>query len=200
MKILKPGIILLIICAVAGALLGAVNSATEGPIAEQNAKTTAEAMTVVLAGAEFGDAIELDEPINGGQFSDPNFDLSDANITSYAVGTIDGAEAGYAVSVTTNGYGGDVVMMVGIDMDGIITGVSVTSMSETAGLGANCQTEWIDQYAGKIAPLNVTKTGGAGDSEIDAITSATITSKAVTRGVNTVYYAFTEGLFEGGAA
>lgn len=198
MKILKPGIILLIICAVAGALLGAVNSATEGPIAEQNAKTTAEAMTVVLPRAEFGDAVEVE--INGSQFSDPNFDLSDANISSYAVGMVDGAEAGYAVTVTTNGYGGDVVMMVGIDMDGGITGVSVTSMSETAGLGANCQTDWIDQYAGKTAPLNVTKTGSAGDSEIDAITSATITSKAVTRGVNTVYYAFTEGLLEGGAA
>ncbi|MCD8089848.1 MAG: RnfABCDGE type electron transport complex subunit G [Clostridiales bacterium] len=200
MKILKPGIILLIICAVAAALLGAVNAVTEAPIAEQNAKTTAEAMTVVLAGAEFDEAVELEEPINGGQFSDPNFDLSDANITSYAVGNIDGQAAGYAVSVTTNGYGGDVVMMVGIDLDGVITGVSVTSMSETAGLGANCQTEWIDQYAGKLAPLNVTKTGNAGESEIDAITSATITSKAVTRGVNCVYYAFTEGLFEGGAA
>ncbi len=197
MKIIKPGIILLIICAIAGALLGFVNSVTVDPIAQQEGDKKSAAMEAVLPGAEFGDdsVVTLDEPINGGQFSDPNFDLSDANITEYAV-----SDDGLAVSVSTDGYGGKVNMMVGIDTEGVITGVSVVSMSETPGLGANCQTEWIDQYAGKIAPLNVVKTGDANESQIDAITSATITSKAVTRGVNTVYYAFEEGLLEGGAA
>ena len=196
MKIIKPGIILLIICAVAGALLGYVNSITVDPIEQKDAKKTAEAMEAVLPGADFSAGItELETPISGADFSDDYFDLSDASITSYA-----STDMGYAVNVSTKGYGGTVTMMVGIDNDGIITGVSVISMSETPGLGANCQTSWIDQYEGKIAPLNVVKTGNAGDSEIDAITSATITSKAVTRGVNTVYHAFEEGLFEGGAA
>ncbi len=197
MKIIKPGIILLIICAVAAALLGAVNAVTLKPIAEQTTKKTTEAMNVVLPGAEFEEIKELDEPINGSQFDDPNFDLSDANITAYAAAK-DGA--GYAVTVETQGYGGTLTMMVGLDGDGKVSGVSVIDMSETAGLGAKCQTEWIDQYSGKTAPVNVIKTGEAGESDISAITSATITSKAVSRGVNTAYAAYAEGLFEGGGA
>lgn len=199
MKIIKPGIILLIICAVAAALLGYVNSITEEPIAEQNALKTAEAMAAVLPGAEFGDAVVLDTPISGADLDTEGLDLSDAVIDSYAVGTVDGAEAGYAVSTTVSGYGGELSMMVGIDLEGKVTGVSVISMSETPGLGANCQTDWINQYAGKTAPLTVVKTGNADDTQIDAITSATITSNAVTRGVNAAYYAFTSGAFEGGA-
>lgn len=195
MKIIKPGIILLIICAVAAALLGAVNAVTLAPIAEQTAKKTAEAMEVVFEGAEFGGSVEVS--ISGSDLDTAGEDLSDAVITSYAEAMVDGSAAGYAVSVQTNGYGGTLSMMVGIDSEGVITGVSVIDMSETAGLGANCQTEWIDQYQGKIAPITVSKTGAQGDSQIDAITSATITSKAVTRGVNAVYYAFLQGMLGG---
>lgn len=195
MKIIKPGIILLIICAVAAALLGAVNAVTLAPIAEQTAKKTAEAMEVVFEGAEFGGSVDVS--ISGSDLDTAGEDLSDAVITSYAEAMVDGSAAGYAVSVQTNGYGGTLSMMVGIDSEGVITGVSVIDMSETAGLGANCQTEWIDQYQGKVAPITVSKTGAQGDSQIDAITSATITSKAVTRGVNAVYYAFSQGMLGG---
>lgn len=199
MKIIKPGIILLIVCAVAAALLGYINAITVGPIAEQEALKTATAMAAVLPGAEFGDAVELETPISGADLDTQGEDLSDASIDSYAVGKIDGADAGYAVSAKVKGYGGELSMMVGIDLEGKVTGVSVVSMSETPGLGANCQTDWINQYAGKVAPLTVVKTGNANENQIDAITSATITSKAVTRGVNAVYYAFASGAFEGGA-
>jgi electron transport complex protein RnfG len=72
---------------------------------------------------------------------------------------------------------------VGVDNDGVITGISVggSSFSETAGLGARAKEAWFaEQYIGKASPIALTKDGG----EIDAITSATITSRAVTTAVN----------------
>ena len=77
-------------------------------------------------------------------------------------------EPGYVVRVSPNGFGGAIDMMVGISADGTVTGVAIVSQSETASLGANCT-------------LAVSKDGG----EIDALTGATVTSRAVTQGVNT---------------
>ena len=73
-------------------------------------------------------------------------------------------------------------MVVGVGTDGTVTGVSISSMSETSGLGANASKEsFRSQFVGKSGVLAVSKDGG----EIDALTGATITSRAVTSGVNT---------------
>ena len=115
-------------------------------------------------------------------FSDENLrtDSMDAIVT--AVYEAEGA--GYAVMVSPNGYGGAVSMAVGVDGDGVVTGVDIISQSETAGLGANCtKEEFKEQFIGKKAGIGVSKSG-AKENEIDAISSATITSKAVTKGVN----------------
>jgi len=75
--------------------------------------------------------------------------------------------------------------MVGIDTSGKVTGVSILSISETAGLGMNAKNEsFINQYIGKSGTIGVSK-NGASDTEIQALTGATITSKAVTSAVNT---------------
>ncbi len=80
-------------------------------------------------------------------------------------------------------------MVVGIAADGAVSGVSIISMSETSGLGANAAKEGFrSQFAGKSGTLAVNKDGG----EIDAITGATITSRAVTRGVNAALAAVAE--------
>ena len=91
-------------------------------------------------------------------------------------------ELGYVVRVSPNGFGGAIDMMVGISADGTVTGVAIVSQSETASLGANCTREdFRAQFTGRSGTLAVSKDGG----EIDALTGATVTSRAVTQGVNT---------------
>ena len=91
-------------------------------------------------------------------------------------------DKGYVVEVTPSGFGGTIDMVVGVGTDGTVTGVSIISMSETSGLGANASKEsFRSQFVGKSGVLAVSKDGG----EIDALTGATITSRAVTSGVNT---------------
>ena len=92
-----------------------------------------------------------------------------------------GTEGGWVVEVIPSGFGGELDMVVGISPEGVVTGVSIISMSETSGLGANAMKEsFRSQYAGKSGVLAVSKDGG----QIDALTGATITSRAVTNGVN----------------
>lgn len=88
--------------------------------------------------------------------------------------------------VSHNGYGGDITLSIGVGKDGAITGVKVTSMSETSGLGANCtKEEWLARFKGKTAEtLGFVKNGNPGDSEIDALTGATVTTRAVLEAVN----------------
>ena len=93
------------------------------------------------------------------------------------------------VEVTPSGFGGNLDVMVGVDNDGVCTGVSIVSHAETSGLGANATKEaWRAQFIGKSGTLAVTKDGG----EIEALTGATITSRAVTSGVNSAIAAVAE--------
>ena len=96
------------------------------------------------------------------------------------------SDSGYAVQVAPAGFGGAITMMVGIDKDGKILGVSVVSQTETAGLGAVIGADtaagqaFRDQFTGLSGELAVDKDGG----QIDSVTGATITSRAVTKGIN----------------
>ncbi len=88
---------------------------------------------------------------------------------------------GYVATAAAKGYGGDVQVMIGVDLNLSIAGIEILSQSETAGLGANCENpQWLSQFVGKSGTLAVNKDGG----EIDAITASTITSRAVTSAVN----------------
>ena len=98
-------------------------------------------------------------------------------------GTITGIYAadngGYVITTAPGGFGGAVNTMVGIDADGVITGLRVTGHSETPGLGAKAtEPAFYEQFAGKSGTVTVTKDGG----EIVSITSSTITSRAVCAG------------------
>ena len=91
--------------------------------------------------------------------------------------------------VTPSGFGGEISMAVGVDKSGAVTGVSIIQMSETSGLGANAQREsFRSQYVGKSGSVALKKQGG----EIDALTGATVTSTAVTKGVNAALQAAAE--------
>ena len=112
-----------------------------------------------------------------------------------------GNAMGYIFNVTTGkGYGGDIQLTVGIKTDGTVCGYSVLSISETAGLGmkAKDDPDWGTQFADKqVESFNVVKdgSGSADDSKIDAISGATITSKAVTGAMNSclAYFQSLEG-------
>lgn len=165
-SILKPGIALLIFAAIAGGLLGYVNAITEGPIATAEAKTQEEKMNEVLECASWGDKVDVTD---------------NEIINSYTPAlSDDGSVIGYAFSITTKGFSSGLNLMVGIDNDSNIQGVAVVSHQETAGLGANAENpEWSGQFKGKQGSLEVGK-------DIDSITGATITSRAITNAANEV--------------
>lgn len=189
MSIFKPAAVLLAICVIVSALLGYVNNVTTAPIAEADKKATQESMSAVLPETEnWGETVEVSE---------------DGNIIkTYTPGlNADGSVKGYAVSVETKGFSSGLKLMFGIDAnssdengteEGAITGLSIVDNSnETPGLGANSsKPEFCEQYKGKKGQLSVKKGGGAGESEIDSITGATITTKAITDAANQVqdYY------------
>ncbi|MBO4770518.1 MAG: RnfABCDGE type electron transport complex subunit G [Clostridia bacterium] len=113
-----------------------------------------------------------------------------------------GRTAGYVLSLTTSlGYGGNIVASVGVDLQGKITGMTVTSMSETPALGAKCtESDWQAQFAGiGEFPIVYVKGGRASGNEIDAISGATTTTKAIVGLVNAAHEYVASNLLNGGA-
>lgn len=120
-------------------------------------------------------------------------------VQSVYEGKKDGATVGYTVNVSPNGFGGAIDMIVGIDTDGKITGIKIVNSSETAGLGSKAQEpEFENQFRGKDAgsSLKVIKNGTPREDEIVAISGATITTNAVTDGVNTAANFIRENLLK----
>lgn len=175
-EILIPTVALLIICLVATALLAGTNTITKEKIALNAVETEkASRMLVLPEGKEYGEVTTLE------------------NGLTYCVGTDEnGEEAGYVFTAGAKGYGGTVSVMVGLDMNGTITGVEILSHSETPGLGANSvKPEFKNRFIGKTGQLTVDKNSNDGQN-VQAITAATITSKAVTSAVNAVTAAYAE--------
>ena len=164
-SIFKPAIILLVITAVVALLLGLVNYITADKISAINAEKTASAMSEVFPATSYCE-----------------ISAEGAEGVAAAYSAIEnGVEVGYVVEVTPTGFGGAIDMMVGVDESGNVTGVSIISMSETSGLGANASKDsFRQQFIGASGSVAVTKDGG----EIDSLTGATITSRAVAKGVN----------------
>lgn len=157
--------------------LGAVNAITVDPIAKQNKLKTENALAQVMD----ADSEQID--VADGTTATTDSGVAVEIISAYKM-TKDGQDAGYCVEVGPTGFGGAVDTMIGIGTDGTITGISVISASsETPGLGARCtEEEFQAQFAGQPADgtVAVAKDGGS----ITALTGATITSRAVSNGVN----------------
>lgn len=181
-QILKDTLALLVITIAAALCLSLVYRITSGKIEEAEKKEKTDSFYLVSDGADSFEAIAEDV------ISAFNADKTGvAVLEAYEAKTADGGFAGVVASVVShNGYGGDIVLSVGVSQNGTVTGVRVTGMSETSGLGANCQSEdFTDQFKGKTADtLGYVKNGNPGDDQIDAITGATITTKAVLEAVN----------------
>ncbi|GAA0090739.1 RnfABCDGE type electron transport complex subunit G [Paraclostridium bifermentans] len=170
--IFRLGAILFVICAVASLMLSLTNNITAPVIEQRNIQANNESRQEVLQVAE-----EFNE------VKDVKGDL----IEEVYQGTKGGEVVGYTIKTTPKGYGGKVEVMVGISNDGKISGVKIGNHSETPGLGSkSADPSFKDQYNGKSTktPLNIVKGNASNENDIVAISGATITSKAVTAGVN----------------
>ncbi len=180
--IVKSTLILVAITLIAGLSLAAVYEITKDPIvaAEQRAKENAYRMVMPDAASfvEIGTVETEQYPV----------DIAGILVNEcLTANDVAGNFLGYAINVTSpNGYGGNITIAVGISADSSITGISVIAQSETAGLGAVCaDKKFTDQFIGIKDYVEYVKTGKTEPHEIDAISGATITTKAVTEAVNT---------------
>ena len=166
---IKYALILFLITGICVGILGAVNQIT-APIIEVNDKKTEEkAMKQLLPASESFEEVS---------------DIEDALVDKVFVAKSGNEIVGYVVRVTPTGYGGDITMLVGVDSQNIVKGISILSHAETPGFGANATKDsFTNQFVDTNAPLTVTKSASL-DDEIQAITGATITSNAVVEGVN----------------
>ena len=184
----KLGLNLLIISAVAALLLALTNSVTASTIAQRNEQANAEARKLVLESAQDFEEVKDQKTDNSkGVEVSEIYEAKDAS----------GNTVGYTLKVLPSGYGGTIELMVGIDSaKGQVSGINVVSNSETAGLGAkSTDPEFSDQYKGKpLEELSVLKNGTPGDTEIKAISGATITSTAVTNGVDAAIEVYNNSL------
>lgn len=189
--IVKDTLILFIITLIAGFGLAAVYGLTKEPIAQANYEKQQNAYKVVFPdAASFAELPDFDTEAATALAASTNGDTIDGCVQ--AVGA-DGSLLGYVITVTDpNGYGGDITFSMGVTLDGVLNGYSITTINETAGLGMKAKdAAFADQYAGKTCEsFVVTKATPASDNEILAITGSTITSNAVTSGVNSglAYY------------
>lgn len=180
--ILKLGVTLFAICAVAALVLGVTNNITAPVIEERNIQASNEARKIVLSEAD--------------EFKELDGMNSDIVLEVYE-GIKDGQVIGYTIKTSSKGYGGAIELMVGISKDGKITGVEIGNHSETPGLGSKAtEPMFKNQYVNKdvLNSLLVVKGSTNNDNEISAISGATITSNGVTSGVNAAMKIYNEKL------
>lgn len=189
-KMMKDTAILLVITLVSGLLLGLVYQITKEPIAIQQEKAKQEACQEVFADASSFAEVELAAP-DEQAWADAGF-AEETIDEVMAAQDASGETLGYVITVTTKeGYAGDIRFTVGIRQDGTVNGISILKISETAGLGMRAEEVLKPQFADKnVEAFTYTKSGAAADDQIDAISGATITTNAVTNGVNAGLYYF----------
>jgi electron transport complex protein RnfG len=153
----KPVAVLVVTCLVWGALLGLTHGATEKRIEEAERAELYRTLSQIFPSAQFTEE-------NG-----------------YYVCSENGVVVGYAVEVEERGYGGKMRVLVGVLPEGTVAGVRILSHGETPGLGAKVTEEaFLGQFRGKgLEGMALKKDGG----EIEGVTGATISSRAVVRAV-----------------
>ena len=183
--LIKLTVTLFLTCVVVAGALGAVNMVTKDKIAAINLEKTQIAMKAVVADPDnstFSDALALSDDMTAAALA------GGGTLTEAYEVMVNGASVGHALKIVASGSQGNIEMMVGLDAEGAVTGVSIVKHSETAGIGTkvadnepnNAGVGVLDQFVGKSVadmPLNV-------GSNVDAITGATVSTKGVTAGVN----------------
>lgn len=191
--IVKDTIAITLITLIAGLALGVVQDITADPIAKQEAMAKEKAYKAVFADADSFEAVITGEDESLEAFLDENgYGAQTINEVMLAKDA-SGSELGYAFTVTTSeGYGGDIKFAMGVKDDGTLNGISILSIGETAGLGMKATTEeFKSQFKDKkVDKFEYTKTGAEADNQIDALSGATVTTNAMTNGVNAGLCAF----------
>lgn len=193
-EIMLNSLKLCLITLIAGLLLGSVYEVTKEPRAKQEEKTKQEAYKKVFKDAESFEESEYDSKKLEKYLSDNGYKSSVAGVDAI-VTALDSDEniIGYVITVTDKeGYGGSIQFTMGIQIDGTINGISFLSIEETAGVGMKAkENKFKSQFEGrKVDSFEYTKNGATGDNQIDAISGATVTTNAVTNGVNTGILAY----------
>lgn len=169
------------ICLVVAALLGGVNAVTADRIAAINLANTETALRAVAPTANEFAALELTDKMTAAASA------NGAKLTEAYEVKVGGESAGYAFKVVASGSQGNIEMIVGVDADNAVTGVSIVSNKETSGIGSKVMenkalpsgTGVLDQFIGMSGAGSLTV-----GKNVDAISGATVSSKGVTKGVN----------------
>lgn len=193
-SMIKDAMILFAITLMAGLILGTVYQVTKDPIAKQKEKAKQEACKEVFADAAGFELI--DQETLTGKISQQEW--TDAGFSGVSIGEVmqasdaSGSSLGYVITVTSHeGYGGDISYMLGVQKDGTLNGISILSIAETAGLGMRAEEILKPQFTDKqVESFESVKSGAMSDSQIDAISGATITTDAMISGVNAGLYYF----------
>ena len=181
--LIKLTVTLFVTCVIVAGLLGFVNKLTLPNITAANERKTAEAIQQVLPEMEGSPTVmevtgEMTAAASG----------AGATLTKAYEAQAGGSVIGHALKIVASGSQGNIVMMVGLDAEGAVTGVSIVSNSETSGIGSkvmnneplNSGTGVLDQFIGKSAADGTLTVG----KNVDAISGATVSSRGVTTGVN----------------
>lgn len=186
-NIIKNTIILFVITLIAGVLLGTVYEVTKDARAEQERKTTEKAYKTVFKDADSFDTAEYDKDGLSGYLKENGYSESTAYINDVVEAKSGSGESlGYVITATDkNGYGGDITFTLGITSDGVINGIEFLTLDETAGMGMKAKdSSFKSQFEGLEASDYDTAMDSYESNGIDAISGATITTKAVSNGVN----------------
>lgn len=181
--LIKLTVTLFVTCVIVAGLLGFVNKLTLPNITAANERKTAEAIQQVLPEMEGSPTVmevtgEMTAAASG----------AGATVTEAYEAQAGGSVIGHALKIVASGSQGNIVMMVGLDAEGAVTGVSIVSNSETSGIGSKVMnnepltsgTGVLDQFIGKSAADGTLSVG----KNVDAISGATVSSRGVTTGVN----------------
>lgn len=185
-KIIKEALILTIITLIAGLCLGFVYEITKKPIEKAQYNSKQKAFQKVMADADSFEEMKINKEEAENVLNDAGFAQDVIDNCVKAVDT-QGKTIGYVISVTSKeGYAGEISFVLGVSIDGTVRGISILNINETAGLGMKAKTpEFMNQFKDKkTEQFKYTKNGASKEEEIDALSGATITTNAMTNGVN----------------
>lgn len=197
-------IILCAITLILGAVLAGVYMVTKQPIEDAQKKTNNEACAVVVAQADKVQDNDA-EAVSGAAAYLKGHDLANTEVkegdggdllSEYVeIEEVHPTEQGGKVYLASalKGYGGKISFALGVDAEGVVTGIEITSQSETAGLGANCES---DEFKGRFPGVKAPDTASAemynknetNETQVQALSGATVTSRAITRAVKGILF------------
>lgn len=190
---MKDAFILFAITLISGLALGGVYEVTKEPIEQATiAANNATYQSVLPEASSFEEDTSLASSIETCNTELAGMDFGNVGVDSVLIAKdSSGAEAGYVINTHSNdSYGGPVEISVGFNAEGSISAIGFLAIDDTPGLGLKAkEPAFKNQYVGKNADaLTVTKSGNAGETEINSISGATITSSATTNAVNAALY------------